>query len=97
MILVNIEDVCNEIKNMDNNGMITRSVNHVCEDLRTIQPVIEIPDNATVQDTISALFPNTILFYHIDESMNRKDLVGSIEWWEKQYREVVSNDKERSS
>ena len=32
--LVYREDVCNELRYMDNNGCITRSVNHVIEDIK---------------------------------------------------------------
>ena len=35
MKVVNLEDCINEIKSLDNCGFITRSTNHVCEDLRT--------------------------------------------------------------
>lgn len=42
--LVYLEDVINEIKSFDNCGLITRSVNHVCEDMRTeVKEVKAIP------------------------------------------------------
>ena len=34
MKVVKLEDCINEIKSLDNNGLVTRSVNHVCEDMR---------------------------------------------------------------
>jgi len=34
MKVVKIEDCINEIKSLDNNGLVTRSVNHICEDMR---------------------------------------------------------------
>lgn len=38
--LVYREDVCNELRYMDNNGCITRSVNHVIEDIKKGVPII---------------------------------------------------------
>lgn len=38
--LVYREDVCNELRYMDNNGCITRSVNHVIEDIKKGVPTI---------------------------------------------------------
>lgn len=38
--LVYREDVCNELRYMDNNGFITRSVNHVIEDIKKGVPTI---------------------------------------------------------
>ena len=38
---IDVEQVITEIKNMDNNGCITRAVNHVCEDIRMIPTVSE--------------------------------------------------------
>lgn len=38
--LVYREDVCNELRYMDNNGCITRSVNHVIEDIEKGVPTI---------------------------------------------------------
>jgi hypothetical protein len=38
---IDVEQVITEIKNMDNNGCITRTVNHVCEDVRMIPTVSE--------------------------------------------------------
>ena len=34
MKVVKLEDCINEIKSLDNNGFVTRSVNHICEDMR---------------------------------------------------------------
>lgn len=40
--LVYREDVCNELRYMDNNGCITRSVNHVIEDIKKgVKTIIE--------------------------------------------------------
>lgn len=40
--LVYREDVCNELRYMDNNGCITRSVNHVIEDIKKgVSTIIE--------------------------------------------------------
>ncbi|MCR5312167.1 MAG: hypothetical protein K6E54_00695 [Bacteroidaceae bacterium] len=58
--LVYLEDVINEIKSFDNCGMITRSVNHVCENIRTeVKEVkaIHIPKGATNGDMMKVLFP----------------------------------------
>jgi len=38
---VDIERVLDEIKCMDNGGIITRSTNHICEDIRTISTFTE--------------------------------------------------------
>ena len=44
--LVYREDVCNELRYMDNNGCITRSVNHVIEDIKKgVATVIEADKN----------------------------------------------------
>ena len=34
MKVVKLEDCINEIKSLDNNGFVNRSVNHICEDMR---------------------------------------------------------------
>lgn len=39
--LIDREQVITEIKYMDNNGFITRTVNHVCEDIRMIPAITE--------------------------------------------------------
>lgn len=44
--LVYREDVCNELRYMDNNGFITRSVNHVIEDIKKGVPTIIEADKA---------------------------------------------------
>ena len=64
--LIDREQVITEIKYMDNNGFITRSVNHVCEDIRMI-PVITEQDIVklylekilTEVEKIPTLTPNT--------------------------------------
>lgn len=44
--LVYREDVCNELRYMDNNGCITRSVNHVIEDIKKgVKTIIEADKN----------------------------------------------------
>lgn len=61
MKVVKLEDCINEIKSLDNNGIITRSVNHICEDMRAEVKefdAIPVPKNATNGDMIKAMFPS---------------------------------------
>lgn len=93
------ERVIEEIKGMDNCGCITRSVNHVCEDIRSIPPadVIPIPEGATNGDMIKTMFPN---------AEYGKDILGNIfvissvqlghiafreSWWNAPYKERMND------
>ena len=91
--LIDVEQVISEIKNMDNNGCITRAVNHVCEDIRMIPTVSEQeivkPYIDKVTDVIEA--------YICDKEENTVKAQGmckALELIEATFKEMSESDEE---
>jgi hypothetical protein len=76
MKVVRLDDCINEIKSLDNNGCITRSTNHICEDIRNEVKefdAIQIPEGATNGDMIKMLFPGVEVDEKSEDTVHLKD------------------------
>ena len=77
MKVVRLEDCIDEIKSLDNNGFVTRSTNHVCEDMRKeIKEFDAIPLNKVKQarEEIENLTPwdeGTVEMYDVLEVLDK--------------------------
>ena len=103
MKVVKLEDCINEIKSLDNNGVITRSVNHICEDMRKEVKefdAIPISENMTNEDTIKAMFSNaTFMIGEEKDEQGTKNLyvytddfegfAVDLDWWNAPYKKEV--------
>ena len=61
MKVVKLEDCISKIKSLDNCGVITRSTNHICEDMRKEVKEFEaepIPEGATNGNMFMTMFPD---------------------------------------
>jgi hypothetical protein len=97
MKVVRLDDCINEIKSLDNNGCITRSTNHICEDIRNEVKefdAIPIPEGATNGDMIKAVFgakdkDENFVIQTITVTMCGIRKTFSRDWWYAQYKKEV--------
>ena len=82
MKVVRLDDCINEIKSLDNCGVITRSTNHICEDMRKEVKefdAIPISEGSTREQVFKEVFGIEMMMAGLK----------NMDWWNAPYKKEV--------